>query len=77
MQLNCKVIKKRQPPISTSTPPFQGYPPFLANFLVPPPPPSDSIFEDSTSPFPFNNGGGGGGVPTMSGQYSARILVHA
>ena len=76
MQLNCKVIKKRQPPISTSTPPFQGYPPFLANFLVPHPPPSDSIFEDSASPFPFNKGGGGG-VPTMSGQYSARILVHA
>ena len=36
MQLNCKVIKKWQPPISTSTLPFQGYPPFLAKFLVPP-----------------------------------------
>ena len=37
MQLNCKVIKKWQPPlpISISTPPFQGYQPFLAIFLVP------------------------------------------
>ena len=38
MQLNIKVIKKWQapPPIYTSTPPFQGYPPFLAEFLVGP-----------------------------------------
>ena len=35
MQLNIKVIKKWQTPISTSTNPFQGYPPFLAKFLVP------------------------------------------
>ena len=35
MQWNCKVIKKvATPPISTSTPPFQGYPPFLAKFLL-------------------------------------------
>ena len=38
MQLNCKAIKKWQPcSISTSTcppPPFQGYPLFLAKFLV-------------------------------------------
>ena len=31
-------------PISTSTPCFQVYPPFLAKNFVPPPPPSDSIF---------------------------------
>ena len=38
MQLNCKVIKNGNPPFSTATPPppFQGYPSFLANFLVPP-----------------------------------------
>ena len=37
MQLDCKVIKKWQPPISILTlPPFQGYPTFLAKFLVPP-----------------------------------------
>ena len=35
MQLNCKVIKKWQPPISTSTPPFQGYPTFLKIFGIP------------------------------------------
>ena len=35
MQLNCKVIKKWQlPPISSSNPPFQDYPPFLVRFLV-------------------------------------------
>ena len=39
MQLNIKVKKKWQLPIYTPTPPFQGYPPFLAKFLVPPPPP--------------------------------------
>ena len=36
MQLNCKVIKKWQPLISTLTPTFLGYPPFLAKFLVSP-----------------------------------------
>ena len=38
MQLNCKVIKKvaTPPPISTTIASFQGYPPFLATFLVPP-----------------------------------------
>ena len=35
MWLNCKVIKKWQPPISTSTPPFQVYPPFLVKNFVP------------------------------------------
>ena len=46
MQLNCKVKKSGNPPISTLTPPpnppFQGYPSFLAKFLVAPT--SDSIF---------------------------------
>ena len=35
MQLNCKVIKKWQPPISTSTPPIQGYSHFVAKILEP------------------------------------------
>ena len=35
MQLNCKVMKQWQPPISTSTPLFQGYSPFVAKSLVP------------------------------------------
>ena len=40
MQLNCKVIKKRQLPHFYITPPphFQGYPSFLGKFLVPPSP---------------------------------------
>ena len=37
IELNCKVIKKLQPPISTSTPPFLVYPPFLAKNFVPTP----------------------------------------
>ena len=53
MWLNCKVIKKWQLPISTSTPPpFQVYPLFLAkNFVTP----LVTQFSD-----PFNKGGGGG-----------------
>ena len=46
--LNCKVIKKWQPPppISTSTPPFSGLSPlFSKKFRTPPP--SDSIFRRS------------------------------
>ena len=36
IKLNCKVVKKWQPPISTSTLPFQVYPsPFLAENFVP------------------------------------------
>ena len=35
MQLNIKVIKKWQPPHFYINPPFQGYPPFLAKFLLP------------------------------------------
>ena len=37
MQVNCKVIKKWQPPhfyIAPPPLPFQGYPPFLEIFLV-------------------------------------------
>ena len=33
--LNCEEIKKWQPPISRSTPPFQVYPHFLAKNFVP------------------------------------------
>ena len=51
MWLNRKAIKKRQPLISTSTPPFQVYPSFLSkNFK----PPSDSIFRRS---YPWGGGG--------------------
>ena len=62
MWLNCKVIKKLAPPISTSTPPpppFQVYPPFLAKILYPRQ--SDSIFGRSYASLPFNKGGD----PTM------------
>ena len=53
------VIKKWQPPISTSTPSFQVYPPFLAkNFLAP----LVTQFSEGPTP-PFNKGGGG--FPTM------------
>ena len=44
IELNCKVIKRWQSPISTSMPPFQVYSPFLAKNFVPPPPPSELIF---------------------------------
>ena len=33
---NCNVIKKSQSPISTSTSPFQVYPPIIAKNLIPP-----------------------------------------
>ena len=46
-----------QPPISTSTSPFQVYPPFLAKKFIPPPTPSDSIFGKSYPPPTFNNWG--------------------
>ena len=49
-------------PISTSTPPLQVYPLFLAKNFVPSP--SDSFFGRSYSPF-NKEGGGVGGVPTM------------
>ena len=61
MQLNCKVIKKWQPPISTSAPPFQGYLPLSSKILGSPP--SDSIFGRSYPPLIR---GGWGRVPTMS-----------
>ena len=61
IELNCKVVKKWQPPIHFYiNPPFQVYPPFLAKNFVPPPPPSDSIFGRSYSP-PLIRGE----VPTM------------
>ena len=50
MQLNRKVIKKWQTPISTSTPFFQGYSYFLAKFLVPPQ--VIQFLECPTSPYP-------------------------
>ena len=42
--------------MSSINPPFQGYPPFLAKFLVPP---SDSIFGRSYPPLIRGEGGGG------------------
>ena len=59
MQLNIRVIKKWQPPISTSTPLFQGYPPFLAKYLVPP-----QVTQFFEGPTPSSDKGGGG-IPTM------------
>ena len=57
MQLNIKEIKKQQPPpppFLYYPPPFQGYPPFLAKFLVPLPPKMTQFLE----------GPRGGGFPT-------------
>ena len=59
MQLNCKVIKKWQPPISTSTP-LSGLSPLSSKIFGIPP--SDSIFGKSYPPLIR---AGGGGVPTM------------
>ena len=66
MQLNCKIIKKRDNiPISIPTarprPPFQDYLLFLAKFLVPPP--VTQFLEGPTSP--FNKEGGKREGPTM------------
>ena len=59
--IELKVIKKWQPPISTSTPHFQVYPTFLAK-NVEPPLLVTQFLESPTPPSPFNKGG----VPTMS-----------
>ena len=66
MQLNIKAIEKWQTPISTSPPPppppFQGYPLFLAKFLVPPP--YVTRFFEGHTPLTLIRGGvgRGGGV---------------
>ena len=62
IELNCKVVKKWQPPISTSIPPlfFRFIPRFLQKILYPPP--SDSIFWRSYPP-PLLRG-----FPTMRGE---------
>ena len=56
-------------PISKSTLPFQGYPPFLAKFLVPLPPPHPQVTQFLEVPNPACNkrerGGGGGGGATL------------
>ena len=58
--MNCKIIKKWQPPISKSTPsPFSDLSPLSSKKFCTPL--SDSIFRRSYHP--FNKGGGG--VPTM------------
>ena len=60
MQLNCKVIKKVANPPFLHQPHFQGFPPFLAKFLVLP---QVTHFLEGPAP-PLIRGGGG--VPTMS-----------
>ena len=58
MWLNCKVIKKWQPPHFYINPPFQIYPPFLAKNFVPPQ--VTQFLEGPTRPHPsFHKGGGG------------------
>ena len=60
MWLNCKVIKKWQPPISTLTPSFQVYLPFLAKNFEPPQ--VTQFLEGPNHPPPsFNKEGVGGG----------------
>ena len=59
MQLNCKVIKKVANPPFLHQPHFQGFPPFLAKFLVLP---QVTHFLEGPAP-PLIRGGG---VPTMS-----------
>ena len=60
IELNCKVIKKWQPPISTSTssPIFRFLPPFLAKKLCTPPPQVTQFLEGPTLTPSFNRGGG-------------------
>ena len=62
MQLNIKVIKKWQPPcpISTSTPPFQGWAPLSSKIFGTPQ--VTQFFEGPSLP-PFKKGGGV--VPTI------------
>ena len=52
MQLNCKVIQK------VATPPVQGYPPFLAKFLVVPTPQLTQFLEGPTPTPPLIRGEG-------------------
>ena len=60
MQLNCKVIKKWQPPHFYINPhSFQGYPPLVAKFLVSPPPPLTQVTQFLEGPTsPLIRGGG-------------------
>ena len=60
IELNCKVIKKWQPLISTSTssPIFRFLPPFLAKKLCTPPPQVTQFLEGPTLTPSFNRGGG-------------------
>ena len=60
MQSNCKVIKKVANPPFLHQPHFQGFPPFLAKFLVLP---QVTHFLEGPAPPPLIRGGG---VPTMS-----------
>ena len=65
MWLNCKAIKKRQPLISTSTPPFQVYPSFLSKNFEPP---KWLNFWEVLPPPSFNEGGGGGPTNYVAAQ---------
>ena len=61
MQLNIKVIKKWQPPISISTPLFQGYPHFPPKLWVPPPQETEFFEGPIPHAHPLGLRGRGGG----------------
>ena len=65
--MNCKVIKKWQLPISTSTPPLKVYPPFLAKNFVPLPPKWLHFWKVLPKV--------GGGVPTMMNPNDVMVVV--
>ena len=72
--MNCKVIKKWQPPpIYTSTPLYR-FTPFLAKTFVPSPPPSDSNFGRSYPPVIRDRGVG---VPTMDPYFFNLVKLKA
>ena len=75
MQLNCKVIKKWQPPISTSAPPFQGYPPLSSKILGSPS--SDSIFGRSYPPLIRGGGEGGFQLCLLVWSHGLRLLGYS
>ena len=73
MWLNCKAIKKWQPPYSTSTPPpsFQVYPSFLAKkFALP----QLINFQKVLPPLILGWGGGGGGGSNYVGFYQMKLI---
>ena len=63
MWLNCKVIKKWQPPISTSTFPFSGFSPLSSKKFCTPP--LVTQFLEGPIPTFYEGARGRGGVPIM------------